>query len=91
MSLVDGTVAITDYDWYKFLLAQQNLDEVNFWTPSAHFAFRGDVGSPFFFKLKARYEHAVCGFAMSEAVTGGAGASEKRVRERTFRQPTTPL
>jgi hypothetical protein len=39
------------------------LDEVNFWTPSAHWGFRGEVGSPFFFKLKARYGHAVCGFA----------------------------
>src|SRR4051812_31137596 len=24
---------------------------------------RGEVGSPFFFKLKARFEHTVCGFA----------------------------
>jgi hypothetical protein len=33
---MNGTVAITDYDWYRFLLAQDDLDEVNFWTPSAH-------------------------------------------------------
>ena len=43
--------------------AQSDLEEVNFWTPSAHWGFRGEVGSPFFFKLKARYDHAVCGFA----------------------------
>jgi len=60
---VDGTVAITDHGWYEFLLAQTNLDEVNFWTPSAHWSFRAEIGSPFFFKLKARYDHAVCGFA----------------------------
>lgn len=60
---MDGTVAITDHGWYEFLRGQPNLDEVNFWTPSAHFAFHGEVGSPFFFKLKAKYEHAVCGFA----------------------------
>jgi hypothetical protein len=60
---MSGTVAITDHGWYEFLLAQSGLDEVNFWTPSAHWAFRGDVGSPFFFKLKARYSHAICGFA----------------------------
>ena len=60
---MNGTVAITDHGWYEFLLAQDALDEVNFWTPSAHWAFRGDVGSPFFFKLKARYSHAICGFA----------------------------
>ena len=51
---MNGTVGITDHGWYEFLLAQSDLDEVNFWTPSAHWAFRGDVGSPFFFKLKAR-------------------------------------
>ena len=60
---MDGTVAITDYGWYEFLLGQGSMDEVNFWTPSAHWAFRGEFGSPFFFKLKAMYEHAVCGFA----------------------------
>ena len=60
---MDGTVAITDHGWYQFLLAQHALDEVNFWTPSAHWGFRGEVGAPFFFKLKARYDHAICGFA----------------------------
>ena len=60
---MNGTVAITDYGWYEFLLGQASLDEVNFWTPSAHWGFRADVGSPFFFKLKARHNHAVCGFA----------------------------
>ena len=63
MAAVDGTVAITDHGWYEFLLAQNGLDEVNFWTPSAHWGFRGEVGAPFFFKLKARYNHAICGFA----------------------------
>jgi len=60
---MNGTVAITDHGWYRFLLAQDGLDEVNFWTPSAHWGFRGEVGAPFFFKLKARYDHAICGFA----------------------------
>ena len=60
---MNGTVAITDHGWYQFLLAQHDLDEVNFWTPSAHWGFRGEVGAPFFFKLKARYDHAICGFA----------------------------
>jgi putative restriction endonuclease len=60
---MNGTVAITDHGWYEFLSAQAGLDEVNFWTPSAHWGFRGEVGSPFFFKLKARFAHAICGFA----------------------------
>lgn len=62
-SRMNGTVAITDYGWYEFLLTQHVLDEVNFWTPSAHFGFRAEVGSPFFFKLKADHDHAICGFA----------------------------
>ena len=61
---MNGTVAITDHGWYRFLLApQDDLDEANFWTPSAHWGFRGEVGAPFFLKLKARYDHAICGFA----------------------------
>jgi putative restriction endonuclease len=60
---MNGTVAITDHGWYHYLIAQPELDEVNFWTPSAHWGFRGEVGAPFFFKLKAQYGHAICGFA----------------------------
>ena len=63
MAAVDGTVAITDHGWYECLLTQGGLDEINFWTPSAHWGFRGEVGAPFFFKLKGRYDHAICGFA----------------------------
>lgn len=58
-----GTIAITDHGWYEFLLTQPDIDEVNFWTPSSHFSFKGQLGSPFFFKLKAEYHHAICGFA----------------------------
>lgn len=58
-----GTIAITDYGWYEFLLAQKELDEVNFWTPSSYWSFKGLGGAPFFFKLKAKYQHAICGFA----------------------------
>jgi putative restriction endonuclease len=60
---MNGTIAITDHGWYQYLIAQPGLDEVNFWTPSAHWGFRGEVGAPFFFKLKAQYRHAICGFA----------------------------
>lgn len=58
-----GTIAITDYGWYEFLLSQKDLDEVNFWTPSSYWSFKGLAGAPFFFKLKAKYHHAICGFA----------------------------
>lgn len=60
---MDGTIAITDHGWYEYLLNQPNIDEVNFWTPSSYWSFNAEVGSPFFFKLKAKYNHAICGFA----------------------------
>jgi len=57
-----GTVAVTDYGWYKFLL-RAAPEEVNFWTPSDRRAFHGDPSSPFFFKLKAPHK-AICGYGL---------------------------
>jgi putative restriction endonuclease len=56
-----GTIAPTDFGWYDYLSRRTSLDEVNFWTPSTHFAFRGEHFSPFLFKLKAPH-NAICGF-----------------------------
>src|SRR5438445_13680508 len=56
-----GTVAITNYDWYEFLSQQEYWDEVNFWTPSAHWRFHAPEFSPFLFKLKAPHR-AIAGF-----------------------------
>ena len=56
-----GTIAVTDYGWYATLLAQQPLDEVNFWKPSATRTTRAREFSPFFFKLRAPH-NAICGF-----------------------------
>ncbi len=55
-----GTIAITDYGWYNYL-SRRRWDEVNFWTPSAHFSFSAPEFSPFLFKLKAPH-NAVAGF-----------------------------
>ena len=55
-----GTIAVTDFGWYQFLLARQ-LPEVNFWTPSDRRASHAPQFSPFFFKLKAPH-NAICGF-----------------------------
>ncbi len=57
---MQGTIAVTDYGWYDFLLPR-NLPEVNFWTPSDRHAFKAPPFSPLFFKLKAPH-NAVCGF-----------------------------
>jgi putative restriction endonuclease len=56
-----GTVAVTDQDWYAFLLTRSGLDEVNFWKPSPRRTFIAPAFSPFFFKLRAPH-NAVCGF-----------------------------
>jgi len=56
-----GTIAVTNYDWYDFLSQRRSWDEVNFWTPSAHFTFRAPEFSPLLFKLKAPH-NAIAGF-----------------------------
>jgi HNH endonuclease len=48
-----GYIANTDQKWFDFLRAQPPQEEVNFWNPSDHYLFRGPVGSPFLFRLKA--------------------------------------
>lgn len=54
-------VGVTDNHWYKFL-AERNLDEVNFWQPSATPPFTNrPVGMPFLFKLKRPYNHIAGG------------------------------
>lgn len=58
---MQGTIAITDYDWYELLRNQQGLEETNFWKPSATRAFHANAFSPFIFKLKAPH-NAICGF-----------------------------
>jgi putative restriction endonuclease len=60
MSL-SGSIAPTDHGWYQFLSQRPTWGEVNFWTPSTHFAYRAEELSPFLFKLKAPH-NAICGF-----------------------------
>jgi putative restriction endonuclease len=46
-----GWVANTHHGWFDFLSKKRFWPEVNFWTPSDYYAFRGQPGSPFFFRL----------------------------------------
>lgn len=48
-----GYIANTDQRWFEFLRSLLPQEEVNFWNPSDHYMFRGPVGSPFLFRLKA--------------------------------------
>jgi putative restriction endonuclease len=46
--------ANTDLDWFDYLAAQPEIDEVNFWQPSGHAKFGAiDEGELFLFKLKS--------------------------------------
>lgn len=57
-----GYIGNTDHDWYTFLAAQPDLDEVNFWQPSGGRNFHVVMpGEPFFFRLKSPYK-AIGGF-----------------------------
>lgn len=56
-----GWIAPTDHGWYEFLSTRTFREEVNFWTPSAHWTFRSDEFAPFLFKLKAPH-NAIAGF-----------------------------
>ena len=58
-----GYVANTHYDWFSFLAQRNSWEEVNFWNPSDYYAFRGEPGSPFFFRLKSP-RNAIGGFGI---------------------------
>jgi len=57
-------VGVTDGDWFRFLRARPELDEVNFWQPGGGREFRAlDPGELFLFKLHARDGGAIVGGA----------------------------
>ncbi len=61
-----GYVALTDPDWYRHLLSQTRVDEVNFWQPRGNRSFRAlSSGQPFFFKLRAPQKQ-IAGFGFFE-------------------------
>jgi putative restriction endonuclease len=54
-------VGVTDPDWFSFL-SRADVDEVNFWQPSATAPFVGlEPGAPFLFKLKRPFNHIAGG------------------------------
>ena len=56
-----GTIAVTDFGWYTYLVGRPGLEEANFWKPSATRAARAPQFSPYLFKLRAPH-NAICGF-----------------------------
>jgi putative restriction endonuclease len=64
-------VGITDIGWYQFLASRPDVDEVNFWQPTAGRRTAALLaGEPFLFKLKARHGGFIVGGA--RFVTFGA-------------------
>lgn len=97
---VNLVIAVTDSDWFDMLRQQPNLDEVNFWAPSAT-SFRAlQPGEMFLFKLHAPRNMIVGGGIFAYANTlpcslaweafreanGARSALEMRTRIAQYRQ-----
>ncbi len=61
---MNGFIGLTDYEWYRQLLADQPA-EVNFWRPLSGKNFRAlRPSEPFFFKLKKAHGDWIAGFGV---------------------------
>lgn len=98
-------VANTDLDWFDYLAAQPNIDEVNFWQPSGGTSFAAiQPGELFLFKLKSP-RNVIGGFGvLSQASNlplslaweafgpknGARSLPEMRERVGRYRRDATP-
>ena len=96
---INLVVAVTDDDWFEMLSQQSNLDEVNFWAPSAANFRALQPGELFLFKLHAPRNFIVGGgiFAYANALpcslaweafreaNGARSAQEMRARIAKYR------
>jgi len=97
---VNLVIAVTDGDWFDMLRQQPNLDEVNFWAPSAANFRALQPGELFLFKLHAPRNAIVGGgiFAYANALpcllaweafreaNGARSAQEMRARIARYRR-----
>jgi putative restriction endonuclease len=66
--MVNLYVGITDYDWFCFLSALPNVDEVNFWQPGGRTKFKAlQAGELFLFKLHSPRNFIVGGGVFARA------------------------
>ena len=91
---INLVVAVTDSDWFEMLRRQPDLDEVNFWSPSAKNFKALAQGELFLFKLHAPrnvivgggvFTHAnmlPCSLAWEAFGEANGASSERQMRER---------
>jgi putative restriction endonuclease len=60
-------IANTDYDWYRFLSAEPDVDEANFWRPAGLQFNALAFGEPLVFKLRQRHGSKIVGFGLFAA------------------------
>ncbi|HEY3759460.1 MAG TPA: HNH endonuclease [Solirubrobacteraceae bacterium] len=60
---MNGYIAHTDRDWWDFLSARADLQEINFWRPSSRGFAALAVGEPLFFRLKSPINR-IAGFGL---------------------------
>ena len=96
-------VAVTDNDWFEGLRQRPELDEVNFWAPSARNFLALRPGELFLFKLHAPHNQIVGGGIFAHASTlpcslawdafgeanGALSAHEMRTRIARYRRTDT--
>ena len=59
-----GVISITDWNWFQFLRAEPDLDEVNFWRPSDRSRPSWAPGTPIIFKLKQSHGGQIVGYGI---------------------------
>jgi putative restriction endonuclease len=100
--MVQIFVGITDYDWFRYLSAKPNLDEVNFWQPGGRSNFKAlQPGEMFLFKLHSPRNFIVGGgifvpppsiipisvaWAAFGEANGSSSIEEMRVRISRYRR-----
>ncbi len=66
--MINLYVGITDYDWYRFLSARPNIEEVNFWQPGGRTNCKAlKPGELFLFKLHSPRNFIVGGGVFAHA------------------------
>jgi len=99
-------VAVTDFEWYRYLSGQPDLDEVNFWQPGGSSRFQAlRPGELFLFKLHSPRNFIVGGgffikwaklptslaWEAFEERNGASSLEEMRQRVEKYRSKTTSL